>query len=163
MANRFIPSAVSKVVFAPSVSNLAAPSSGEISAGVALLTPGTSIVEGLKEMAGWETDSADVVVPDAATRFDNTIPGRTSAKSPTTLHYSDETGAPGTIRTALAEGTAGYMIIMKQGQTTGRRCEVWPCRVSTIVDSPVNSGNEASMFTVKWTISASPNKTAVVP
>lgn len=159
---RFFPSAKSKVVFAPAVANLAAPSGAEITAGTVLTVPASTVAAGLIALDNWETDGANIEVPDVASTFDKTIPGRSSAKEPSAAFYDDD-AASVAIRTALAEGTAGFMIIMKMGQTTGRRCEVWPCRVNTLNDSQVHNKNEAAQFSATFAITDAPNKNAVVP
>ena len=157
---RYIPSGVAKVVFAPAVSSIAAPTQAEIAAGTVLTSAGGTLIDALAEMNNWETAVDNIDVPDVQTTFDSQIPGRTKASNPTTMHYDNDAAA--TIRTALAEGTAGYMIIMRYGSTTGKRAEVYPCKVSSLNDSQVDNKNTPAMFTVTYAVSSKPNKVAVI-
>lgn len=156
---KFIYPGVAKVVFAPSVSNLAAPSSGEISAGTVLTTPGTTGL--MKVMKGWTTEPSNADVPDVGTTFIPTIPGMKSSSEASIEFYDDD--ASTTIRTALAEGTAGYMIIMRYGQTTGKRAEVFPCKVTTLNDIDIEAAANPAMFVATFAITSAPNKSAVCP
>ncbi len=158
--SRYIPSGVAKVVFAPSVSSLAAPTQAEITAGTVLTVAGTTAAAGLVEMSGWETAPSDVEVPDVSSRFTAKIPGRTGTSDASCTFYDDD--ASTTIRTALAEGTAGYMIIMRQGGTTGKPCAVYPCKVNALNDSQIGSDNKAQTFMASFSITSSPNKTGTI-
>jgi len=158
---RFHPSNKTKVVIAPAVASLAAPSGPEITAGTVLTVAASTTLAGLVEMSGFETAPSDISVPDVGTSFDGMIPGRRAASAASMTFYDDD--ASSTIRTALAEGTVGYIIIMPYGQTAGRRCEVWPVRVSAVNDSQITSANEAKKFVVSMSVTADPSKVAVVP
>lgn len=157
---RYKPSNKAKVVFCTSISNTAAPTQAELSAGTALCTPGTYVAAGLKEMQNFESKTNFIGTPDAAQDFDSQIPGRKSAGNPAIVFYDDD--ASTTIRTALAEGTAGYVVKMPYGQVSTKRCEVYPVTVGALNDSQVNSDNAAYMFTVDFAITSAPVKTAVV-
>lgn len=158
---RYHSSNKAKVVFAPAVASLSAPSRAEITAGTVLTVAGSTAYAGLIEDAGWETAASDIAVPDVGTDFDGTIPGRQAASSATMKFYDDD--ASNTIRTALAEGTSGYVIRFPQGDSTGERIEVWPVRVSTINDSAITSANEAKTFMVQFSVTSEPNKSATCP
>ncbi len=162
MPGRYMYPGKAKVVFAPAVANPAAPTAPEISAGTVLTQPGSTVATGMKEMRNWETSAGTTPVPDVASTFDSTIPGRQSAGEPQIEFYDDD-AASNAIRTALAEGTSGYVIIMPQGQTTGRRCEVWPVKVNTVNQNQVTNGADPATFTVTFAVPSAPTKTAVVP
>jgi len=157
---RYIPSGVAKVVFAPSVANRAAPTQAEITAGTTLTVAGTTAAAGLVEMSGFETASSDVETPDVSSRFTAKIPGRTGTSDASATFYDDD--ATLTIRTALAEGTAGVMIIMRKGGTTGFPTECYPCTVNVLNSSQVTSANEPSKFMVTFSLSAAPTKVGVI-
>lgn len=157
--SRYIPSGKAKVVFAPAAT-LTAPTQAQIAAGTVLTTAGGTLIDGLAEMNGWETEPDNIDVPDVQSKFDSQIPGRTKAGKATTTHYDNDAAA--TIRTALAETTAGYMIIMRYGSTTGNRAEVYPCTVSALNDSQVDNKNAPAMFTVSYAITSTPSKVAVI-
>lgn len=150
-----------KVVFAPSVASLAAPTQAEINAGTALCTPGTNVVAGLVALQNFESKTGFISVPDAATDFDSQIVGRKSAGEPSLEFYDDDAGTS-VPRTALAEGTAGYIIRMPYGQTTGKRAMVYPVTIGSLNDSQLTSAAEAAKFMVLVAITSTPNKNATI-
>jgi hypothetical protein len=152
---------VEKVVFAPSVASLAAPTRLEITAGVVLVDPGVYAHEGLQEMSGFEAASTFIDVPDASTDFDGKIPGRKQAGEPTLNFYESDSGSP--VRTALAQDTEGYVIRMPYGDVAGKRCEVYPVTVASVNTSQLTSGNDAATFAAAMAVTAKPDKEAVIP
>lgn len=159
---RWIPDAKSKVTFCPGVSNLAAPTSAELTAGTVLCTPGTYVNAGLKELGGFETTQEFVVSKDLATKVDSKIPGRQSLPDASLTFFDDD--ASSTIRTALAEGTVGFLVLMPYGQVTGKRCEVWPVTIGALNNSQlVAGGADPATFMVAAAVTSAPNKLAVVP
>lgn len=163
MADRFIPSDYAVVVIAPTVADLSAPTRSEINAGTVLASPdmGDEIL-GLEAIAGLERQEQTVTGADVNSRVDKKYPGRQQLPD-ATLTFFDADDGSGAIRTALAEGTTGVLIIMKYGDVAGRRCECWPGRVSTVNDSQITSANELAKFVATWVVNAEPNTDAVIP
>lgn len=152
--------ATEKVVFAPAIASLAAPTQAELNAGTVLTVAGTAVAAGLVEMANFESASQFIDVPDTASSFTAKIAGRKTAGDPTMTFYDDDASA--TIRTALAEGTSGYIVRMPYGQTTGKRADVFPVTVGSLNDAQLTSANEAAKFMVAVAITSTPNKVALV-
>jgi hypothetical protein len=149
-----------KVIFVPSIANQAAPTQAELNAGVALCTPGTAIAEGLVALTNFESRTTFIGVGDAAQDFDAQIPGRKSAGEPMLEFYDG--GTTTTNRTALAEGSSGYIVRCFYGQTTGKRCAVFPVTIGAQNDSMLNNQNESFRFFVAVAITAAPTKNAVI-
>ncbi len=158
---RFFIRGKTKVVACPTVANLAAPTRAEINAGTVLNLPGTYVHAGLVEMSGFEAASEFIDVPDAATDFTGKIAGRKTAGEPMMRFYEDD--ASSTIRTALAEGTSGYVIRMPYGDVPTKRCEVYPVTIASVNTSQLTSGNDPATFEVKVAVTANPSKNAVIP
>lgn len=151
-----------KVVFAPAVASLAAPTRAEINAGVVLVNPGVYQDDGLVTMAGFETAPAFIDVPDAATDTTPRIPGRKGSVDASLTFYETNTGISPN-RAALAEGTSGYLIRMPYGDVATRRAEVWPITTGAVNTSQLDNGNDAGTFTVNVAVTAPPVKNAVIP
>lgn len=162
MTTRFIPSNYSKVLILPAVSSLAAPTRSEINAGTILCSPGNTTVNGLIAINGLETQPNDIAGPDANSLEDKMYKGRKTLPT-ATLEFWDNSTGTSSIRTALAEDTTGYLVIMKYGDVEARRCETWPGRVSNVTDSQITNANELARFVVSWVVTGSPSKTAVIP
>jgi len=151
-----------KVVFCPSIASLAAPTRPELTAGVVLVSPGVYQDDGLVNMAGFETAPAFIDVPDAATDTTPRIPGRKGSVDASLTFYESATGTSPN-RTALAEGTSGYLVRMPYGDVATRRAEVWPITTGAVNTSMLDNGNDAGTFTVNVAVTAPPEKNAVVP
>lgn len=150
---KFFRRGVSLIRYLPAVSNPAAPSAGEISAGTVL----TAAVGGI---SGFQLSNSPIPVPDMATVFTAQINGEdTVADSSLTLN-DDDTST--TIRTALAKGTAGYILLQPYGATAGKRCEVWPIKVTGFNDEWVVDNTNAKSV-VGFAITGVPTQNAVNP
>lgn len=160
MGQRFFDRKTSKIVFALSVASKAAPTRSEINAGTVLALPGSAATEAISDVGGWVSRNNPITTADLNSDFDKQEPGTFSADGSTLTFYSDLTGE--VIRTALAEGTFGYMILMWKGDVAGRKCQVWPVRVAANNDLP-SLGNEMHRFEVQFAPSDAPEKNAVIP
>lgn len=150
---KFFRRGVSLIRFLPAVANQAAPSTAEISAGTVL----TASVGGI---SGFQLSNSPIQVPDLATVFTAQINGEdTVADSSLTLNDDDATSA---IRTALAKGTSGFILLQPYGAAATKRCEVWPVKVTGYNDEwTVDNSNAKSM--VGFAITAVPTQNAVNP
>jgi hypothetical protein len=151
-----------KIVFAPAVANLAAPSRVEISAGTILNQPNDTAFAGIQGMTGFAFSNNPIATPDAGSDFDKQIPGIDTMDNSSMTIYDDDASA--TKRTALAKGTAGVIIRMPYGDTVGKRCECWPVRSAGVNDDVDIAGSgSAATFVVGFAIENKPNQNAVVP
>lgn len=158
---RFFRRGKEKWVFAPAVSNTAAPTRAEISAGTILTAAGDTAAAGVASVAGFAVSNSPIVTPDAATTFDKSIPGIDAIEASSITFYDDDASA--TKRTALAKGTAGFIIRMPYGDVETKRAEVWPVRSTGVNDDADLVGSSAATFVVGFSVEAEPNKSAVVP
>lgn len=158
---RFFRRGKEKWVFAPAVANPAAPTRAEINAGTVLTQPGDTAAAGVAAVAGFTLSNAPITVPDAASTFDKSIPGVDSTDASSITIYDDD--ASSTKRTALAKGTAGFIIRMPYGDVAGKRCEVWQVRTTGVNDDANLVAAEGATFVVGCSIEAQPNQNAVVP
>ena len=139
--------------FLPAIANLNAPTNAEI-------TAGTDLTPSIADIGNFSFSNNPINTPDLATVFVTQIPGEDSADSPTLTFYDDDTAT--TIRTALAKGAAGYLVLMPYGQVSTKRCEVWPV-TSTGVADEWSAGNDPARFAVTFAVTAAPRQSAVLP
>lgn len=160
--SKYIVSGKAKVVFAPAVANIAAPTTGEMSAGTILNNPGGTVIAGLISMTGFTSEQGFITTADLQTDTDSKFPGRRTIGDASMMFYDDD--ASSTIRTALAEGTAGYICRFPYGQSAGKRCEVFPVTIGALNDADYDAtANEVQKFSVAVAITAKPNKNSVSP
>jgi hypothetical protein len=141
---RFFRRGVSKVKFLPAVAGTS-PTRAEITAGTDL-SPQVAAIGGF--------------TPDLATSFDSQIDGPDTTDASTLTFYDDDSAA--TIRTALAKGTSGYVVLFPYGDVVGKRCEVWQSK-STGVNDQWGLDATAAQFQVGFAVLSRPNQNGVTP
>ena len=152
--SRFVPRKQGvKFYFAPAVAVLAAPTRTEITAAVDL-TPQ------LADTSGFSAAPQSAEVPDYDSDFTKKVPGIKAAEDPTMTFWEDDDSS--TIRTAVADGAAGFIIRCPYGDVAAKRCEVWPVR-STGPNTNLPNDNNAAQFVVVFATEDAPELEAVLP
>jgi len=156
---RLTPEGVIKVHFLSACSNTAAPTTGEIAAGTELT--------GFISPAGLNTpdEGQNTEASDLSSARDKKIPSTVSGDIELEA-YRDN--ASDSAWTALARGTAGYLIVAPFGGSgtagalqAGDSCEVWTVRVSN--RNPLRyARGDALRFTCTMTVEADPVYAATV-
>lgn len=149
---RFYRRGVSKMKFLPAVAG-ASPTRGEITAGV-------DISPQVADIGGFALTNSPIPTPDLATAFNSQIAGSDEASDSSVTMYDDNASAA--LRTAMAKGTAGYMVLFPYGDVATKRCEVWPV-TSTGVNDQWTTGAEAAKYLSSFAVTSTPNQTATVP
>lgn len=156
MAN-FFRRGTSKVAFLPAVAGYSAgagsPTRPEIAAGTLLTAQVT-------EMTGFQLSNSPIPTPNLGDRFTFQIEGEDTVAD-SVLTFLDD-AASSTIRTALAKGTAGFILLLPYGDVATKRCEVWPVK-STGVNDEWTVGNDPARFAVGFAITNVPSQSGVVP
>lgn len=152
-SSRYFNRGTSEVVFAPSISNTAAPTRSEINAGTALSNE-------VAEVEGWMVTSEPIETPDLGRAFTGKIPGPTSAEDSALTFYADLAGSDA--RTLLARGTTGYILWMDGGDVTGRKMDVFHVQVSSVGKARTTEAEGATM-TVTFAILSEPVENVAIP
>lgn len=150
---RFFRRGVSKVRFCPAVASQAAPTRSEINAG-------TDLSAQISGIGGFSLANSPITTPDLATNFDSQIDGPDATGDSSLTFYDDD--ASSAIRTALAKGTTGFIVLMPYGDVATKRCEVWPVK-STGVNDEWTLDATAAQFGVGFAVTGKPTQNAVVP
>jgi hypothetical protein len=119
---RYIPPGVRKVYWAATIATQASPTAAEINAGIDLTNE-------IAEINGFQMSSDTADVPDLASRFTAQVPGRITAADSSITFYADSTSND--VRTVLPRDTAGFVLMLPEGNTAGRKMDVWPVKVKT--------------------------------
>lgn len=149
---RFFRRGVSAVKFLPAVAG-SSPTRVEITAGTVL----SAQVAGI---GGFQMNNSPIATPDLATSFDSQIDGPDTTDNSSLNFYDDDTSA--TIRTALAKGTAGFIVLFPYGDVPTKRCEVWPVK-STGVNDQWGLDATAAQFQVGFAVTVKPSQSGVTP
>jgi hypothetical protein len=149
---RFWRREVSKVAFVATLTSQTSPTVTEINAG-------TDLTAALADISGFEIDSSTIPTPDLATAFTPSVPGEDTAKDPRIVFWDDNLSS--TVRTALAKGTAGFIVLMPYGKTATKRCEVWAV-TTTGYNDEYSTGNEAAKAHCSFAVTAVPKQSSTL-
>jgi hypothetical protein len=149
--------AVAEQVAVPPVtgtaSNIDAPTVADISGCVEL----TEYVSGLNFAAQGNT----VPVPNLKTLFETSIEGTTQATATMDCYRDDEVD---TAWDVLPRKARGFVVISRFGgipNVAGKKCEVWPVRVSSRTNANLTNNTPAT-FTTTFAVEAAPAEDAAV-
>jgi hypothetical protein len=142
----------SKIKWAPSVAG-SSPTRPEITAGVDL-SPSVA------DIGGFQLNNNPIETPDLSTGFNSQIDGPDTTDDSSLTFYDDDTAT--TIRTTLAKGVSGYVLLMPYGDVTAKRCEVWNSK-STGVNDQWTLDATAAQFRVGFAVLTVPNQAGVIP
>ena len=106
--------------------------------------------ECIADLGGWDLEPSEIEVPDICSLVTGTIPGEIKTGNAFFQYYDDDVSTPS--KDLLVAGLQGFVLIMPQGTATGKRGEIWPVKVQSN-RADLNVGNEAALFTVRFTTS----------
>jgi hypothetical protein len=125
-AGDFFRKGTSKAFWVPTIASKAAPTAAEINAG-------TDMSARVNSITGLEYDNQPLPTENMAESFTATIPGADQVAK--TEFFFLENKTTNTLRTTLAKGTSGFLV-MFPGGTAGAnpaaadKCDVWPMTVT---------------------------------
>lgn len=149
---RFFRRGVSAVKFVPACAGTS-PTRAEI-------TAGTDLTAQVAAIGGFALNNAPIATPDLATGFDSQIDGPDTTDASTLTFYDDD--AATVIRSALAKGVSGFVLLFPYGDVTGKRVEKWPVK-STGVNDQWGLDAAAAQFQVGFAVTAKPGQSGVTP
>lgn len=152
MAVRFFRRGVSAIKFLPAVAG-ASPTRPEI-------TAGTDLTAQVADINGFQLKNSPIATPDLSTTFDSQIDGPDATDDSSLIMYDLSDSAA--IRTALAKGTNGFLVLFPYGDVSAKRCEVWPVR-STGVNDQWTLGADPARYQVGFAVTSRPNQAATTP
>jgi hypothetical protein len=149
---RFMRKGITRWYFVPSIA------SGSLVPTAAEVNAGTRVDGQLAEVNGFSFQNNPIMVPDMSTTYTSQIGGEDSSDDSSMVFYEDQTSNP--IRTALAKGTAGFMVIFKSGvagasPAAGDKADVWPTTITSNA-AQYTADNEAAKYMVSMAITARP-------
>ena len=155
---RFMRKGVTKVYFIPTIAGIAAMTVAESGAG-------TELGPQLAEVSGFSFTNNPISTPDMDNQFVAQVTGEDTAEQSSLTLYEDSAGAD-TIQTALAKGTAGFVVFYYAGIAGATPAvldeyEAWPVTVSS-APRMYSAGNETAQYRVDFAITAVPSEGAIV-
>ena len=123
------------------------------------INAGTDLTNEIAEMSGFSVTSDSTDTPDLSTRFTAKIPGRITADDSSISFYASSTSAD--VRSVLPRDTAGYVIILPEGDVPTQKCDIFPAKVaSTAVDTALE---DPEQINVQFTVTRIPALNITIP
>jgi hypothetical protein len=150
---RYIPPGTRKVYWLTTIASYTtAITRAEINAGIDLTNE-------IASMSGFTVNSASTDTPDLSTRFTAKIPGRITADDSSISFYASSTSAD--VRTVLPRDTAGFVVILPEGDVPTQKMDCFPAKVSsTAVDTAME---DPAQVNVQFTVTRIPALNLVIP
>jgi hypothetical protein len=149
---RYIPPGTRKVYWVTTIATYTSPTRAELNAG-------TDLSAEIAEMSGFTVTSDSVDTPDLSTRFTAKIPGRITADDSSISFYASSTSSD--VRTVLPRDTAGFVVILPEGDVTGQKMDIFPAKVaSTAVDTAME---DPAKINIQFTVTRVPALNVTIP
>jgi hypothetical protein len=150
---RYIPPGVRRIYWLTTIASYTtAVTRAEINAG-------TDLTGEIASMSGFTVKSDSTDTPDLSGRFIPVIPGRVKADDSSISFYASSTSAD--VRTVLPRDTAGYVIILPEGDVPTQKMDVFPAKVSsTSVDTAME---DPAQVNVSFTLTRVPALNLTIP
>lgn len=149
---RYFRRGISKIKFAPAVAGTS-PTRAEITAGVDLSASVSAI-------NGFQFSNSPITTPDLSDNFDSQITGPDTAGDSSLNFYDDDTST--TVRTTLAKGTPGFILLFPLGDIVTKRVEKWPI-TSLGVNDEWTLDATAAQFQIQFAVTSRPVQNGVTP
>lgn len=124
------------------------------------ITAGTDLSASVTAMAGFQLSNSPITTPNLADRFSFQIEGEDTVADSTLTFLDDD--AVSTIRTTLAKGTAGFIVLFPYGDVPTKRCEVWPVK-STGFNDEWTVGNDPARAVAGFAVTNVPSQNGTIP
>jgi hypothetical protein len=149
---RYVRFGLTKVVFAPAVANVLAPTRAEINAG-------TDLSGEVESVSGFQVTSNFIETPDLATAFTGKLAARTTADDSSITMYASSTSVD--VRSLLPRGTTGFILWFDEGDVAGKKYDIYPI---TVGSAPKDRDLEAAArIIINVAITRTPTENATVP
>lgn len=149
---RYYRRGLTNVSWVPTIVSKASPTRAELDAGTEL-----SVEVGATE--GWQIVSAVVETPTLGSKFNSKIDGAISADDSSLTLYASQTGTD--VRDLLTRGTNGFIVWMDEGDTAGRKMDVFPVRV--LSQGKLREMEEAAQVQVQFAVTSEPAENVTIP
>ncbi|MGW1000479.1 phage tail tube protein [Streptomyces sp. NPDC002520] len=149
---RYIPPGTTRYYWVASISNYLSPTRTELNAG-------SDLTAEVQAVSGFATNSDQQDTPDLGSRFVSKIPGRITADDSSITLYASANSSDA--RTLMPRDTAGYIVILPEGDVTGQKMDVFPVKVTGVPKSR-DVENPATM-TFQYAITKIPAENITIP
>jgi hypothetical protein len=151
-STRYTPPGQRKVWWVPTISNKNTPTLAEMSAG-------TDVTGEVASMDGWSVSSDTQDAPDLGSKFVSQVSGAITAPSSSLNCYMSSTSTD--IRSLLARGSAGFIVLPWDGAGSANKCDVFPVQVTAMPKQ--SSTTDVAQIQVQFAITSVPVENIAIP
>lgn len=151
-STRYFRPGVTKVDFLTTVAIQSAPTRAEINAG-------TDLSGEVAAIDGWAPTASFLDAPDLNSSFVSKVAGGLEVGDSSLTMYASSNSVD--VRSLLPRGTAGFVLMMDEGDVAGRKCDVFKV---TVASAPkLRDLGEVSRLQVSFAITAAPSENVTIP
>lgn len=149
---RFLRRGTTRFYYVPTIASATlVPTTAEV-------TAGTRLDGQINEVNGFTFGNNPINAPDFSTSFVPQVAGEDTSEDSSLTFYEDSTSNP--IRTLLAKGVTGFIVIFKAGTAgatpaAGDKADVWPVTVGSNAPQ-YTADNETAKYMVRFINTAKP-------
>lgn len=151
-STRYFRPGTTRVVYAPTVANIASPTRAEINAG-------TDLSGEVASIDGWQVSSAFVETPNLADRFTGKVAGRITADDSSLNMYASSNSVD--VRSLLPRDTTGYVLFMDEGDVAGRKMDVYKIVVGSAPKQ--RAMEDPAQIQIQFVIVSAPSENVTIP
>lgn len=149
---RYYRPGLTQVNFVVAIANKAAPTRAEINAGFNLSTEVNAI-------DGWQPTSNFIDAPDLVSAFVPKVAGSVEAGDSSLTLYASSNSTD--TRTLLPRGTSGFILMLDESDTAGRRMDVYPVTVGS--QAKIRDIADVAKIQYNFAITSAPAENVVIP
>lgn len=151
-STRYIPEGTTDFYWVVTIANYLSPSRGELNAG-------TRLTPEIAATGNWGIVSGTIDAPDLASLFTAQISGKVTVDGPTIDMYASINSVD--VRTLVPRGTTGFVVKFPEGDTTGRKMDVFPATV--LQQAKPTSLSNPSLVQLAFAVTRIPAENVTVP
>lgn len=151
--DRYVAAGITQVYWVGTIAVAAAPTRLELDAGWDLSGE-------VADPGGWIGSPNFVATTGLTSGWETSKPGRRRPEGTSLTLYADRAGDD--IRSLLAKGSEGYIVVLHGGDVPGRLMDVWPVEVAALSQAPT-IGNDPAQVVAEFAVPAEPALGVTVP
>jgi hypothetical protein len=151
-STRYYRPGLTQVNYTPAIANKAAPTRAEINAGTNL-SPETNAID------GWQPQSNFLDAPDLVSAFVPKVAGSVEAGDSSLTLYASSNSVD--VRTLLPRGTVGFILMLDESDTAGRKMDVYPVTVGS--QAKIRDIGDVAKIQINFAITSAPAENVTIP
>jgi hypothetical protein len=151
-STRYYRPGITQVNYTPAIANKAAPTRAEINAGTNL-SPETNAID------GWQPQSNFLDAPDLVSAFVPKVAGSVEAGDSSLTLYASSNSVD--VRSLLPRGTVGFILMLDESDTAGRKMDVYPVTVGS--QAKIRDIGDVAKIQINFAITSAPAENVTIP